>query len=228
MQETLVLFDVETVNDTLFAIGACVISMTQDQAAEGGFRLVIDPTEKIRFSVGGVQFPMKGTYGYDFWTRNATAFRTLSSEANPREDVASYLEKWLGQIGEKYPNATYASADGAVDMWMLSEFMTSSGLRPMTFFRTGNGECEFRKPVDTRSYAKGLLDSREPLCNPPEYALWKNVYRVFELCVDEDTGDAVPCMVNPYNHTHLPDDDAAEEAFNYMYVKMSLVIRASL
>jgi len=216
--DRVLLIDIEVIGDELFSVGCAFGCLV---AARVGIGFTI--CERKRF-VMPCDFPARGDKGHGFWERNRTVYDTLIQEAVDPQETAHAIDAWLQGIGAKYPGTIYAAANTSFDLGVLSEFLRYYGREAMEQFRVGDDTTVYRETLDTRSWAKGVLAAtgRHVV---PVHGIWQCVYQALGLCLDQD-GVAQPCMVNKFAHTHIPDEDAAEELCHYMYVKKKLLERA--
>ena len=207
-----VTFDIETIGGTMFSIGAAVTVLLHNAVDDS---YPVKTTAKKRFSTHRL-FPNPSGSSYPFWRQFRHLFDQLNKEAVPAQEMAMQFHEWLVKIGAKTDrNTRYMSDFGGFDLGGISEFLRGRVDRQgrpiptMEFFRGPTG-VSFRGQRDTHSMAIGILARSDPTAFWDQRDGWNRLYDALGM-TPADTA-------NPFEHTHLPDDDAAHDGVRHMNI----------
>lgn len=214
--ETIISIDIETIELEMFAIGAVVVTLNKNQDG-----LYVEIGEKMRWSTHR-NFPSDESKDHSFWTQFRDVYDVLRSQAVPAAQMATEFHLWLKKIGTQFPHARYSSDFGSFDIGRTSAFLMKYGFDPLEFYRIGD-QKKFRTDINTTSFMKAVITTMSIHSVIPHrksalrnLAGWPLLYGMLNI-----SSELAECK---FQHTHLPDDDAARDGWIYMNARKKMIM----
>jgi len=223
--ETVIGVDIETVHigalpteRKIFAVGIAVGHLVKELNGEP----VLKMSERRRFSTFR-PFPEPESSilsSYTFWKANKETYLTLLSEAVPEARMATHVHLTISDIHRKFPGARLISDFASFDIGILNAFLGHFSFPTLEFIPMENSGRPYRfaTDLDTSSFTRGYLSALNP-ANLKAKKRWERI--LDHLCVPPEERQC------PYEHTHLPDDDAAKEVWQYLLARKWMMKRSA-